>query len=107
MSSLYDRRWRKRRDRQLAAHPLCRLCLELDGHIVSAVIADHIEPHRGDPVKFAGPLQSLCVTHHSGWKQRLEKSGRVLGNGVDGFPLDPNHPWNRGRADRAKGDPDR
>jgi hypothetical protein len=36
------------------------MCLS-EGKIVAARIADHIEPHRGDPIKFwTGALQSLC-----------------------------------------------
>jgi 5-methylcytosine-specific restriction enzyme A len=90
---LYDTQaWRRRRARQLQAEPLCRWC-KSEGRIVPASIADHIDPHRGDRVKFAGPLQSLCASCHSSRKQQLEKSGSVAGCDVQGIPLDPNHPW--------------
>src|SRR5262249_36052165 len=44
--------------------PLCVFCLAR-GIVTPAVIADHIEPHRGDRNKFIlGPLQSLCRECH-------------------------------------------
>ena len=96
--SLYDRHWQRRRARQLREHPLCRLCMDIRGRVVSATVADHITPHRGDPVLFAGPLQSLCKPCHDSWKQQAEKSGRMRGCDAHGVPLDPAHPWNQERA---------
>lgn len=93
--SLYDRHWRKRRDQQLRLHPLCDHCMKVFGRVVQATVADHITPHRGDPVLFKGPLQSLCKPCHDGVKQQLEKSGFIRGARLDGMPLDPNHPWNK------------
>lgn len=90
-------RWRARRARQLAEHPLCKLCEE-QGRVTAATIADHVEPHLGDPDKFwHGELQSLCATCHSARKQMQEKHGYSQACGVDGMPLDPNHPFNRGK----------
>ena len=94
---LYDRKWRKRREKQLQAHPLCRLHLEMRGEVVPATVADHITPHNGDPELFKGALQSLCATCHNSYKQELEKSGRFRGCDLNGYPLDPAHPWNRER----------
>jgi 5-methylcytosine-specific restriction protein A len=91
--SLYDRRWRKRRAQQLHDHPLCGLHMEMRGETAAATVADHITPHRGDPVLFAGPLQSLCAECHSSWKQQQETSGRIKGCGLDGHPIDPSYPW--------------
>lgn len=53
------RAWKHRRLHQLTIEPLCATCG------APAVAADHIEPHRGDPIKFNGPLQSLCTTCHN------------------------------------------
>lgn len=92
--SLYDRHWRKRRSEQLRLHPLCRLCADIWGRVTAATVADHITPHRGNPVLFAGPLQSLCASCHSGWKQQLETSGRIRGCDASGIPLDRAHHWN-------------
>ena len=42
-----------------SAKPLCAMCLA-EGRIVAAKIADHVEPHHNDPMKFwTGALQSL------------------------------------------------
>jgi 5-methylcytosine-specific restriction protein A len=90
-------RWRAISRAQLAAHPLCAYCLR-QGTYTAATVCDHVEPHRGDPVKFwSGPFQSLCATHHSGTKQSEEATGRPKGSDVTGRPLDPSHPWNRPR----------
>lgn len=67
----YDYAWRKRRADQLRAFPLCAYCLE-DGIARVATVADHITPHRGDPVLFAGPLMSLCADCHNGRKAKEE-----------------------------------
>jgi hypothetical protein len=44
---------------------------------------------------FSGPFQSLCATHHSASKQRIERGGVSSQAGEDGWPIDPNHPANR------------
>jgi hypothetical protein len=70
------------------------MCLQT-GRLTAATVADHIEPHRGDPVKFwKGELQSLCDTCHNAIKQVQEKTGVLRGSDIDGMPLDPNHHWN-------------
>ena len=95
-SGMYNNRaWQKRRAAQLAEHPLCRLCMDLRGKVTPATVADHIEPHRGDLELFAGPLQSLCAPCHSSVKQAQESGGHIRGCDVNGYPLDPLHPWNR------------
>lgn len=69
-------RWRRIRDEQLRAEPLCRPC-QVEGFVVEATVCDHVEPHRGDVEKFwAGPFQSLCRTCHNSAKQREERGGR-------------------------------
>lgn len=68
-------RWRAIRAKQLRDEPLCAYCLK-EHRYIEATVCDHIEAHRGDPIKFwAGPFQSLCQTHHSSDKQREEKGG--------------------------------
>jgi hypothetical protein len=76
-------RWQKRRAAQLAVEPLCAICL-LAGRVTAATVADHVKPHRGDPVKFwEGELQSLCDEApwrcHSSVKQREELGRRTDG----------------------------
>jgi 5-methylcytosine-specific restriction protein A len=62
----YDTRWQKARKVFLAEHPLCAECLK-DGRYTPANIVDHIEPHKGDPVKFWDEANwaALCSACHS------------------------------------------
>ena len=88
--------WRARSKDQLQREPWCRFCAAR-GLRVPARIADHIDPHRGDPVKFwSGLLQSLCGSCHSSVKQRIERAADRPGCGLDGLPIDPSHPWYSG-----------
>jgi 5-methylcytosine-specific restriction enzyme A len=74
------------------AQPLCEWCLR-EGKVVAARVADHIEPHHNDPVKFwNGKLQSLCAHRHESRKKRFEHRGYDNTIGVDGWPIDPRHP---------------
>ena len=92
--SLYNSRaWRRRSRHQLTIEPLCRYCLTQE-RTTPATVADHIEPHRGDPERFwHGELQSLCESCHNGIKQQLERTGKLRGCDASGVPLDPTHPW--------------
>lgn len=66
------------------------------GRKTKATVVDHVEPHRGDPVRFfRGPFQSLCKPHHDSVKQSFEKTGKLRGATDEGMPIDPNHPWNK------------
>lgn len=95
MAAPYDARWQRRRRRQLEAEPLCRMCAAR-GMVVAATVADHVLPHRGDPLLFEeGELQSLCASCHSADKQSMERTGRVRGCDADGISLDPAHWWRR------------
>ena len=92
-SHLYNNsRWRKRRLRQLAYEPLCRYCAKA-GRVTAASVADHIEPHKGDPVKFDGPIQSLCKPCHDSIKAREESGKGRLGCDASGFPNNVGHLW--------------
>ena len=60
-----DPRWERRRKLQLSEHPWCELWCKEKGIYTPATVADHVEPHRGDPVKFfTGKLQSACKICH-------------------------------------------
>lgn len=62
---LYDRRWQRRRVRQLAEHPWCGDCLD-DGVYSPATDVHHEVRHRGDAAVFwSSPLLSLCHECHS------------------------------------------
>ena len=86
--------WRKQlRPAQLAAEPLCRFCAA-KGKTTAATVVDHIKPHRGCMHTFVDPanLQSLCKPCHDSQKQADEARGYSKACGVDGWPLDPEHP---------------
>jgi 5-methylcytosine-specific restriction enzyme A len=88
--------WRNRRAHQLRAEPLCSIC-KAEGRITGATVADHVEPHKGDYNRFVlGPLRSLCAPCHDNLQGFTHKPYRP-DIGIDGYPIDPNHPWWRGR----------
>lgn len=90
-------RWFMRRARQLRDFPFCCKCWVL-GKTRRATVADHKDPHRGDPLKFwYGELQSLCADCHDRAKQIEETEGFSRDIGEDGWPVDPRHPFNRTR----------
>lgn len=73
-------RWQATAKHQLTMEPLCAICFAA-GRVTPATVCDHIEPHRGDPVKFwNGPFQSLCDQApwrcHSSVKQMEERGSR-------------------------------
>jgi 5-methylcytosine-specific restriction protein A len=88
-------RWKRMRRAQLRREPLCAFCLK-QGKLVPAVVADHIEPHRGNEQLFwHGELRSLCQSCHSGSKQQIERTGFCTDIGRDGWPIDAGHPANK------------
>ena len=91
-------RWLRIRRRQLAEHPLCVFCMEL-GIPEAAAVVDHVEPHRGDRLKFfTGALQSLCKSCHDRGKRQEELHGYRRDIGIDGWPTDKRHPvYRKGR----------
>jgi 5-methylcytosine-specific restriction protein A len=99
MAGLYNYRWQQARKVFLVEHPLCE-CPECDAgrkRVRRAVVVDHKRPHRGDAVLFwdVSNWQALAKACHDSYKQRLEKSGRVLGADESGVPVDPWHHWNK------------
>ena len=97
---LYDSvRWRKIRKMQLSKHPLCDMCKQ-QGKIISATVCDHIIPHHNDLNLFydSNNLQSLCATCH-GVKKFTEIHGYSPACGIDGQPLDVNHPWHQKKGE--------
>ncbi|MFT4171769.1 MAG: HNH endonuclease signature motif containing protein [Rhodocyclaceae bacterium] len=100
----YGGKWQRARELWLQQHPLCAECARL-GQVTEATVVDHVTPHRGDAKLFwdRKNWQSLCKRCHDSHKQRLEKSGRVVGCGLDGLPVDPFHPWNEGGVGQKSG----
>lgn len=95
---LYNRKaWKQLRLDHLARHPLCVYC-QREGKLTPATVVDHIQPHKGNIDLFLDSknLQSLCKVHHDSSKQRAEaRQVSEIGSDANGFPLDPNHPFNR------------
>ncbi len=87
------KRWERRAANQLLKEPICRMCFELDGRVEPARVADHIEPHHGNELKFLGPLQSLCLSCHASLKAPMERGKKVFRIGVDGWPIEIKAPW--------------
>ncbi len=57
-------RWKSLRVYKLMCDPLCESC-KSKGHVVSAVLVDHIRPVRdGGPMWISNNLQSLCRNCH-------------------------------------------
>jgi hypothetical protein len=69
----YDARWDRAAVRFRHERPLCLGC-EAVNRIVACTVVDHVEPHRGDMVKFwdRSKWQPSCDWHHSTIKQMLE-----------------------------------
>lgn len=91
-------RWQRIRRQQLQAEPLCRYCTD-QGRVTAATVCDHINGHpegETEDMFWRGPFQSLCKPCHEGAKAELERRGTIRGGRLDGWPLDPNHPWNIG-----------
>lgn len=98
-----DKRWpilRKRiflRDGYTCQWKGCGKSLTGKGQQPNAPVAHHIKDHKGDRALFFDEdnLMSICKECHDGPAQRQTHRGYIQGNGKDGRPLDPNHPWNR------------
>ena len=67
--------------------------------MVPASVVDHIIPHRGDESLFWDQTnwQSLCKQCHDSAKQKEETHGYSSAIGVDGWPIDSEHPANTGK----------
>lgn len=79
----YDGRWQKAIATWKARSENC-LCIgcKAVGYIAATEIVDHVEPHRGDQLKFwdKGNWQPCCRWHHDVVKQILERdwdAGRI------------------------------
>jgi 5-methylcytosine-specific restriction enzyme A len=82
-----SKRWRKFRLQFLHENPLCQFCKQ-DGRLAPATVVDHVDPHKGDIVKFwQGPFQALCKAHHDGAKKSAEMTGTMRGCDEQGNPI--------------------
>lgn len=74
----YDSKWDKAARGHLDRCPLCRYC-ELTGDEVAATLVDHLYPQRTYPGVFWVKRWwvSSCDECHNGFKQRIERKGRL------------------------------
>ena len=102
MINVYNNaRWRSARSTHLQRNPFCVMCLQQGRHELASAV-DHIVPHKleqalmsRDNVKIkqaqklfwdSSNYQSLCDTHHSSTKQRMERRNEAIGCDVNGMP---------------------
>jgi len=88
-------RWKRLRLQKLREEPLCQTC-RARGLLVPADSIDHRVPISagGPPFPPTSGLTSFCRPCHSS-KTAAEQAGKTMrGCGLDGQPIDPNHPWN-------------
>ena len=79
----YGHKWRQAREQYLKQNPLCVLCLK-NGKYVSAVVVDHIIPHKGDMKLFwnRNNWQALCKQCHDRKTDRQDGGfGKKQGGG--------------------------
>ena len=96
--SYTSKRWRDIRFLVLREEPLCRHC-GLIGIAKVAECVDHVVPlSKGGAEYDLSNLQPLCWSCHSR-KTRKDNIEGIVYSEVDerGYPLNPNHSWNRGR----------
>ena len=84
---------------------ICQMCneptkLTKDRRDRKAATCDHKIAHKGDEVLFfdLDNLQTVCKKCHDSTKQREEVQGYSDEIGLDGWPVDSNHPFNRGKV---------
>lgn len=85
---LRGRKWMAIRQAVLTAEPRCVPCLAM-GKASAAQEVDHIIALEDGGSNDIENLQSICISCH------VNKTRRNYGVGLDGVPLDPNHPWNK------------
>jgi len=87
--------WRIRRAEQLYRVPYCEPCKRM-GKTRKATTVNHLTPHHGDKeIFFHGPLESCCKNCHDQFIQRAERRGFRQTINAEGWPTDPEHPFNK------------
>lgn len=93
-------RWQRLRLAKLREHPLCQSCLER-GIVEVATVVDHVVAITagGDAYPAFDGLRSLCAPCHNRRTRVVQQLGQEItikwGHDENGWPLDPDHPWNR------------
>ncbi|SFK74856.1 hypothetical protein SAMN05216302_101449 [Nitrosomonas aestuarii] len=107
----YGSKWQGARELYLAQNPFCADHKERGRDVIATVVDHKIAPKLFEAKQSRDPeritrahklfwdrnnWQGLCKLCHDSHKQRLEKSGVVIGCDVDGIPIDSNHHWSGG-----------
>lgn len=75
-------------------------CILVEGnrHHPQAAVVNHKVKHRGDAALFfdLANTESVCKSDHDALIQKEEARGYMIGSDINGRPVDPAHPWNRG-----------
>jgi|TARA_Y100001956_G_scaffold56123_1_gene55137 5-methylcytosine-specific restriction endonuclease McrA len=84
------------RPNQLRKTPWCEPC-KARGRVKMASAVNHRTPHKGRWSLFADPenLESTCENCHNSMIQKSEGRGFRVTPGADGWPADPDHPFNK------------
>lgn len=101
-------RWQRLRTAHLQLKPLCEGC-EAMGRLTPANTVDHRIPisEGGDAFPTHDGLASYCPSCHGAKTARGAEAGAVQtskprkGCDENGWPLDPDHPWNATKSLRA------
>lgn len=90
-----SKRWRTIRAQVLAEQPLCPIC-KAQGRIEPAVDVDHVNNNSHDNRR--ENLVGMCRSHHAEKSATEARGGtwRIKGVDANGWPLDPDHFWNKG-----------
>ena len=86
--------WRAIREQVLGREPLCRDCAA-GGHVTPATEVDHQDNDTANNA--LSNLAPLCKPCHSHRTACRDAGTLFKGCDVNGYPLDPRHPWNRAK----------
>ncbi len=102
-------RWKATRERillrDLYTCQQCRCGLTTGRTHPRAAVVHHLKPHHGDPGLFwcnDDGLEAVCKRDHDNALQREEAKGYSDRIGVDGWPVDPKHPFHTGKLPRRE-----
>jgi 5-methylcytosine-specific restriction endonuclease McrA len=94
---MYNTRvWKAGRHVFLQHNPLCEICRGA-GRVTPSTVVNHRKAHRGCWTLFKDTTnwQALCKPCHDSEGQSIDKRGHSNRIGIDGWPVDDKHPFNK------------